>query len=76
MTDNKLIDKIYSQPRKTIFDGVYTILDNKKYTNIFGSNIDTIFFCDVLKLLRTSCFSMVINCTHSLPTNKCRPELG
>jgi len=49
MTDNKLIDKIYSQPRKTVFDGVEAILDNTKYPNIFGSNIDTIFFCNVLK---------------------------
>lgn len=49
MTDNKLIDKIYSQPRQTIFDGVSAILDNTKYPNIFGSNIDTIYFCNVLK---------------------------
>jgi methylase of polypeptide subunit release factors len=49
MTDNKLIDKIYSQPRKTTFDGVNAILDNTKYPKIFGSNIDTIFFCHVLK---------------------------
>ena len=49
MTDNKLIDKIYSQPRKTMFDGVHAILDNTKYPKIFGSNIDTIFFCHALK---------------------------
>jgi methylase of polypeptide subunit release factors len=49
MTDNKLIDKIYSQPRKTEFDSVSAILDNTKYPKIFGSNIDTIFFCNVIK---------------------------
>jgi len=49
MSDPKLIDKIYSQPRKTEFDGVSAILDNKKYPKIFGSNIDTIFFCHVIK---------------------------
>jgi methylase of polypeptide subunit release factors len=53
MTDNKLIDKIYSQPRKTMFDGVHAILDNTKYPKIFGSNIDTIFFCHVLKQNRS-----------------------
>ena len=49
MTDNKLIDEIYAQPRKTTFDGVDAILNNAQYPNIFGSNIDTIFFCHVLK---------------------------
>jgi hypothetical protein len=49
MTDNKLIDELYSQPRKTEFDGVSAILDNEKYPKIFGSNIDTIYFCNVLK---------------------------
>ena len=49
MTNNKLIHQIYSQPRKTEFDGVSATLDNNKYPNIFGSNIDTIYFCNVLK---------------------------
>ena len=49
VSDNKLIDNIYLQERKTEFDGVSAILDNAKYPNIFGSNIDTIFFCNVLR---------------------------
>lgn len=50
MTDKALIDNIYNfNIRKTIFDNVSAILDNNKYPNIFGSNIDTILLCNALK---------------------------
>ena len=50
MSDKVLIDNIYNlNIRKTIFDNVSAILDNNKYPNIFGSNIDTILLCNALK---------------------------
>jgi tRNA1(Val) A37 N6-methylase TrmN6 len=50
MTDKLLINKIYDDNiRKTVFDNVSVILDNNKYSDIFGTNIDTILLCNSLK---------------------------